>query len=141
MPTNIVIPEMGESVRTGVIAKWLKKPGDYVKRDEAVGELETDKITAELTAPAAGRVTAMAKEGDTVNGGAVVARIEEGEAPAGVGGDGGGGGGGNGHAAAATPATKNEPKAAPGAVAARAGAPEPAGTGDLRITPLARKLA
>jgi hypothetical protein len=47
---SIVIPEMGESVRTGVVAKWHKPAGAMVKRDEIVMDLETDKITAEITA-------------------------------------------------------------------------------------------
>jgi 2-oxoglutarate dehydrogenase E2 component (dihydrolipoamide succinyltransferase) len=151
MPTNIVIPEMGESVRTGVIAKWHKQPGEYVNRDEPVGELETDKITADLTAPAAGRFTPLANVGDTVNVGAVVARIDEAEAPApgAVPAASSGPAGGaaaavaNGHAAPA--AVSGAPVPGPSlAAAGAAGAAQPhapAQPADIRITPLARKLA
>ena len=129
MPTNIVIPEMGESVTQGVIASWRKKPGEYVKRDETVLELETDKITAEIPAPASGVLTLGAKAGDTVKVGAVVGRIDEAPEPV------GGGGGGNPAPAtpkpaaiAPAPATNGHHTSAPGGV-------------DVRATPLARKLA
>ncbi|MDP1662612.1 MAG: 2-oxoglutarate dehydrogenase complex dihydrolipoyllysine-residue succinyltransferase [Phycisphaerales bacterium] len=78
MAVDITIPEMGESVRTGVVARWVAAEGDIVKRDQIVMELETDKITAEISAPAAGRLKHMVKVGDTVPVGAVVAKIEEG---------------------------------------------------------------
>jgi 2-oxoglutarate dehydrogenase E2 component (dihydrolipoamide succinyltransferase) len=77
MPTDIVIPEMGESVRTGVIAAWRKNAGDLVARDEPLLDLETDKITMEIVAPAAGKLARLANEGDEVPVGAVVGRIEE----------------------------------------------------------------
>ena len=77
MPVDIKIPEMGESVRSGVIARWIKAEGETVNRDEPVLELETDKITAEIPAPASGRVSHAAKAGDTVAVGAVVGRITD----------------------------------------------------------------
>ncbi len=77
MPTDIVIPTVGESVTEGVIASWLKQDGDWVEQDETVLELETDKITVELPAPAAGVVKQSAKEGDTVEVGATVGTIDE----------------------------------------------------------------
>ncbi|MCW5766142.1 MAG: dihydrolipoamide succinyltransferase, partial [Phycisphaeraceae bacterium] len=76
MPIDIVIPEMGESVRTGVIAKWHKADGQAVAVDDVVLDLETDKVTAEVRAPAAGRLTRLAKEGETVEVGAVIGRVD-----------------------------------------------------------------
>jgi 2-oxoglutarate dehydrogenase E2 component (dihydrolipoamide succinyltransferase) len=122
MPTNIVIPEMGESVTQGVIAAWRKKPGEFVRRDETVLELETDKITAEIPAPASGLLQPGAKEGDTVKVGAIVGRIDEAAEPAG--------------GAAAAPAP-----AAPAKAAAPAAANGHASHADARATPVARKLA
>ncbi|MEL6796522.1 MAG: biotin/lipoyl-containing protein, partial [Planctomycetota bacterium] len=67
MATDIVIPTIGESVTEGVIAAWLKQPGDWVDRDETVLELETDKVTMEIPAPAAGALGDHAfSDGDTV---------------------------------------------------------------------------
>ena len=77
MPTDIVIPSVGESVTEGVIAAWLKNDGDWVERDETVLELETDKITVELPAPASGIIKQGATEGDTVDVGATVGSIDE----------------------------------------------------------------
>ena len=77
MPTNIVIPEVGESITSGVIAAWTVAEGDYVKRDQTVLELETDKITMEVPAPAAGVIRHQAKVGDEVAIGAVVGSIDE----------------------------------------------------------------
>ncbi|TVQ60297.1 MAG: 2-oxoglutarate dehydrogenase complex dihydrolipoyllysine-residue succinyltransferase [Phycisphaerales bacterium] len=77
MSTDIVIPALGESITSGVIATWLKNDGDHVDRDETVLELETDKITLELPSPAAGVLKRKAAEGDTVEVGAVVGLIDE----------------------------------------------------------------
>jgi len=52
MPTDIVMPQMGESIVEGTITKWLKKPGDKVQRDEPLFEISTDKVDAEIPAPA-----------------------------------------------------------------------------------------
>ncbi|MFN5944304.1 MAG: biotin/lipoyl-containing protein, partial [Phycisphaerae bacterium] len=82
MPIDIIIPQAGESVTSGVISRWLKNDGDFVKRDEPVLELETDKVTMEIPAPAAGSVKQNAKAGDTVKIGQVVGSIAEGAAPA-----------------------------------------------------------
>jgi 2-oxoglutarate dehydrogenase E2 component (dihydrolipoamide succinyltransferase) len=83
MAVEIRIPELGESVADGVIARWLKREGDLVRVDEPVLELETDKATVEIPAPAAGRLEIVEREGVTVRVGTVVARIAEGsEAPA-----------------------------------------------------------
>jgi 2-oxoglutarate dehydrogenase E2 component (dihydrolipoamide succinyltransferase) len=82
MATDIVIPALGESITEGVIASWLVAEGEHVDRDQPVLELETDKITMELPAPASGVVSHKAAEGDTVEVGAVVGGIDESAAPA-----------------------------------------------------------
>ena len=51
MPTDIIMPQMGESIVEGTITKWLKKPGDKVQRDEPLFEISTDKVDAEIPAP------------------------------------------------------------------------------------------
>ena len=58
MTTEIKVPTLGESVTTATIARWLKQPGDAVAADEPLVELETDKVTVEVNAPAAGRLGA-----------------------------------------------------------------------------------
>jgi 2-oxoglutarate dehydrogenase E2 component (dihydrolipoamide succinyltransferase) len=77
MATDIVIPQVGESVSEGVIAAWLVGDGEHVDRDDPVLEIETDKITVEVPAPASGAVKHSAKEGDTVEVGATVGSIDE----------------------------------------------------------------
>ncbi|MEO1585017.1 MAG: 2-oxoglutarate dehydrogenase complex dihydrolipoyllysine-residue succinyltransferase [Planctomycetota bacterium] len=78
MAADVVIPTIGESVTEGVIAAWLKQPGDWVERDETVVELETDKVTMEVPAPAAGKLGEHAfSEGDTVEVGAVITTVDE----------------------------------------------------------------
>ena len=54
MPTEVVMPQMGESIFEGTITKWLKKPGDKVQRDEPLFEISTDKVDAEIPSPSAG---------------------------------------------------------------------------------------
>lgn len=81
MTTDIKVPSMGESVSEATISKWFKKPGDAVKQDEAIAELETDKVTLEVNAPAAGVLASIASpEGSTVVVGAVIGTISEGAA-------------------------------------------------------------
>ncbi|MEQ8845452.1 MAG: 2-oxoglutarate dehydrogenase complex dihydrolipoyllysine-residue succinyltransferase [Phycisphaerales bacterium] len=77
MATKIVIPEVGESITSGVIAAWSVADGEYVERDQTVLELETDKITMEVPAPAAGVIKHGAAEGDEVDVGSVVGEIDE----------------------------------------------------------------
>lgn len=74
---EIKIPEVGESVREALLAKWFKKSGDIVKRDEPLCEIETDKITLDLNAEAAGLLTVSVTEGTTVAVGTVIGLIEE----------------------------------------------------------------
>ena len=77
MPTNVVMPQMGESVAEGTIIKWLKKPGDHVERDEPLFEITTDKVDAEIPSPAAGILAKiLASENETVAVNTVVAIID-----------------------------------------------------------------
>lgn len=145
MATKIEIPSVGESVTSGIISAWSVEDGAYVERDETVLELETDKVTMEVPAPAAGIVKHGAAEGDEVDVGAVVGEIDESAAkPA--------SGGGSSPAPAADPAPTSsapEPELASAPLsngAAVATAPAPAAvasapSGDVKATPLARKLA
>ena len=84
MPTDIVMPQMGESIVEGTITKWLKKPGDKVQRDEPLFEISTDKVDAEIPAPASGVLQDIkVAEGTTVRVNTVVGTIAaDGEAAA-----------------------------------------------------------
>src|SRR5712692_4901924 len=77
MPTEVIMPQMGESIFEGTITKWLKKPGDKVERDEPLFEISTDKVDAEIPAPAAGVLKEIkVPEGQTVPIQTVVAVID-----------------------------------------------------------------
>ena len=107
--TDVVMPQMGESIVEGTLTKWLKKAGDHVERDEPLFEISTDKVDTEIPSPAAGTLReVLVEEGKTVGINTVVARIDE--------------AGGNGVGAAA-PAAK--PAAAPPPQPAQAQAPAP----------------
>jgi len=83
MAIEIVVPTLGESVTEATVGKWFKKAGDAVKADEAVAELETDKVTLEVNAPVSGVIAEIAvKEGETVAPGAVLGAIAEGQTAA-----------------------------------------------------------
>ncbi|MGA7513535.1 MAG: biotin/lipoyl-containing protein, partial [Candidatus Sulfotelmatobacter sp.] len=84
MPTDIIMPQMGESIVEGTITKWLKKPGDKVQRDEPLFEISTDKVDAEIPAPASGVLQEIkVTEGTTVGVNTVVGVIAvDGEAAA-----------------------------------------------------------
>src|SRR4051812_6900557 len=84
MPTDVIMPQMGESIFEGTLTKWLKKPGDKVSRDEPLFEISTDKVDAEIPSPAAGvLVEQKVAEGTTVQVNTVVGVIgEEGSASA-----------------------------------------------------------
>jgi 2-oxoglutarate dehydrogenase E2 component (dihydrolipoamide succinyltransferase) len=76
MPTNVVMPQMGESIAEGTIVRWIKKIGDTVDRDEPLFEISTDKVDAEIPSPGAGVLTEIkVKEGETVPVNSVVAVI------------------------------------------------------------------
>jgi pyruvate dehydrogenase E2 component (dihydrolipoamide acetyltransferase) len=147
MPTDIIMPQMGESIVEGTITKWLKKPGDKVQRDEPLFEISTDKVDAEIPAPASGVLQEIKiAEGTTVGVNTVVGTIAvDGEAAAPAK-----------SAPAATPAAPAkptsakpspkpaEPKPAPAASTPRAaGAQEGASEADeeARSSPLVRKIA
>jgi pyruvate dehydrogenase E2 component (dihydrolipoamide acetyltransferase) len=84
MATDVIMPQMGESIAEGTITKWLKKVGDTIKRDEPIFEISTDKVDAEIPSPVAGTLTEIkVNEGQTVAINTVVATIgEAGEKPA-----------------------------------------------------------
>ena len=143
MPTDIIMPQMGESIVEGTITKWLKKPGDKVQRDEPLFEISTDKVDAEIPAPASGILQEIkVTEGTTVGVNTVVGTIAaDGEAavPA---------------KAAPAPLAKEEtpapgkkeekkPAAAPTPAPAASAAPpqESAEDEEARSSPLVRKIA
>src|SRR5277367_3116845 len=126
MPTEVIMPQMGEPIFEGTITKWLKKPGDNVQRDEPLFEISTDKVDAEIPSPAAGVLSEIkVPAGTTVQINTVVGVI--------------GGAAGAASAAPAAPASapaKAEPvpEAAPQATAASI-------SEDVRSSPLVRKIA
>ena len=80
MATEVVMPQMGESIAEGTITRWLKKVGEHVERDEPLFEISTDKVDAEIPSPAAGTLSQILfNEGDTVEVNKVVAYIGEGD--------------------------------------------------------------
>jgi len=104
MPTNVVMPQMGESIAEGTIVRWIKKIGDTVDRDEPLFEISTDKVDAEIPSPGAGVLTEIkVKEGETVPVNSVVAVI-----------------GAAGEKAAADPAAKGTAASAPSAAVSQA---------------------
>ena len=74
---NCKIPEVGESVQEALLAQWLKRDGESVRKDDILFVIETDKVTLEISAPADGVLRILVPEGQTVKVGAVVGRIEE----------------------------------------------------------------
>ncbi|HEY1160374.1 MAG TPA: biotin/lipoyl-containing protein, partial [Terracidiphilus sp.] len=78
MPTDVVMPQMGESIFEGTITKWLKKAGDVVEKDEPLFEISTDKVDAEIPSPVAGVLSEIrVQEGATVGVNTVVAVVSE----------------------------------------------------------------
>ena len=83
MSTQVVMPQMGESIAEGTITKWHKKPGDRVERDEPLFEITTDKVDTEVPSPAAGVLEQiLVQEGETVAVGTIVGMVGDGEAVA-----------------------------------------------------------
>jgi pyruvate dehydrogenase E2 component (dihydrolipoamide acetyltransferase) len=115
MATDVVMPQMGESIAEGTIVRWIKKVGDKVDRDEPLFEISTDKVDAEIPSPAAGVVTEIkVKEGETVPVNSVVALI-----------------GAAGEAAQAAPAAQTPPAPAKG----QTPTPSPQADGTTSPTP------
>ena len=80
MTEKVTVPHLGESITEATIGSWLKAVGDVVEEDEAVAELETDKVAVEVNAPVAGTLKSiLVKEGETVEIGAVIGEIEPGD--------------------------------------------------------------
>ena len=131
MATEVKVPTLGESVTEATVGQWLKKPGEAVKADEPIVSLETDKVAVDVPAPAAGTMgDIVAKEGDTVEVGALLAYVNEGAAAA--------------SSPAPAPAAKAE--AATPAPSASTPAPAPAAAdedgegGNLTLSPAVRRL-
>src|SRR5215471_14700034 len=77
--TDVVMPQMGESIVEGTLTKWLKKPGERIERDEPLFEISTDKVDTEIPAPAAGTLAdVLVEEGKTVGINTVVGHIQDG---------------------------------------------------------------
>lgn len=125
MILEMKVPSPGESIKEVEIATWLVKDGDYVEKDQAIAEVDSDKATLELPAEASGIITLKAEEGDAVAVGAVVCLIDTAAAKP----------SGSAPAAAATPVAE-APKAAPAPVAAAPAATYASGT----PSPAARKI-
>src|SRR5438270_2397076 len=138
--SQIKMPQLGESVTEGTVDKWLKHEGDFVKRDEPLVEVVTDKVNAEIPSPFEGKLVKIAAtEGEVVRVGAVIAQIEV---------------AGAGTVAAAPPAARGAteapapsaapataPASAPAAPAPAQARPAPAGDDQPRLSPAVRKLA
>ncbi|HEV1999002.1 MAG TPA: biotin/lipoyl-containing protein, partial [Xanthobacteraceae bacterium] len=125
MGIEIRVPTLGESVTEATIGRWFKKAGEAVAVDEPLVELETDKVTVEVPAPASGVLAEIsAKDGETVQVGAVLGSIDESA----------------GGKAAAKPVPA-QPKAAAPAPAKTAPAPAPARPASDTLAPSVRKLA
>jgi 2-oxoglutarate dehydrogenase E2 component (dihydrolipoamide succinyltransferase) len=128
MATEVKVPTLGESVTEATVGQWLKKSGDAVKADEPIVSLETDKVAVDVPAPVGGTLgDIIAKEGDTVNVGALLAMINEGAAAAAD------------PAAPTAPAPATKAEAATPAPAASSPADEEEG-GNLTLSPAVRRL-
>ncbi|HET7421483.1 MAG TPA: dihydrolipoamide acetyltransferase family protein [Candidatus Dormibacteraeota bacterium] len=133
--STIKMPQLGESVTEGTVDKWLKQEGDFVKRDEPLVEVVTDKVNAEIPSPFEGKLVKIAvSEGETVRVGAVIAQIETAAAGA----------------AAKAPQEEKEagaahtevpPEPAPGRAPAPVTSPPSNGGDRVRLSPAVRKLA
>lgn len=144
MATSITMPQLGESVSEGTVGRWLKHEGEMVKKDESLVEIITDKVTAELPSPVAGRLAKiLVGEDQTVKVGVEIAQIEE----SGGAGSGSGGASMTASAPASAPASASVANgaSAPSAMsgfAPVATATAPRATATLeRVSPLARRMA
>ncbi|MEA1014395.1 2-oxoglutarate dehydrogenase complex dihydrolipoyllysine-residue succinyltransferase [Sphingosinicella sp. LY1275] len=128
MATDVTVPTLGESITEATLGQWLKQPGDPVALDEPIASLETDKVAVEVPSPVAGTMGEhVVAEGDTVNVGAVIARIEAGAGAA---------------APAAEPAETAVNPAGPGETPALKSDPNAphADGGDLTLSPAVRRV-
>ncbi len=125
MPTNVVMPQLGESVIEGTVGKWLKNVGDSIAQYEPIMEVITDKVTTEIPSPAAGTLLQiLVPEGATVQAGTVVALIGQAEA-----------------VSAAPPTTAPAPAPAPAAPTPQPGAAAPAApSARNRLTPVVARM-
>src|SRR5437763_1891466 len=120
---QVTMPAMGESVTEGTVLEWHKQEGDTVEADEILVEISTDKVDAEVPAPAGGTVVKLlVAEGDTVEVGQAIARMAVG-------------------AGAAKPSPAEEAPSGNGAAAASAAPVAPATNGDTNATPVAQRVA
>ena len=144
MPTDVIMPQMGESIFEGTLTKWLKKAGDTVEKDEPLFEISTDKVDAEIPSPVAGVLSEIkVPEGETVEVNTVVAVVtEHGEAAAGAVKKGQAAQAGAARAVVSTPAASGSqlPKAAAPAPKAQLAPPQVDGE-RKRSSPLVRKIA
>ncbi|HUY13863.1 MAG TPA: dihydrolipoyllysine-residue succinyltransferase [Terriglobia bacterium] len=125
MPTNVVMPQMGESIAEGTITRWIKKVGERVERDEPLFEISTDKVDAEIPSPASGILTKILfKENDIVDVNTIVAEID-----------------GEGSATGALAAAKPEEEAPAATEAPPSASSAPAAGQKIRSSPLVRKIA
>ncbi|HEY1241026.1 MAG TPA: 2-oxoglutarate dehydrogenase, E2 component, dihydrolipoamide succinyltransferase [Bryobacteraceae bacterium] len=129
--TDVVMPQMGESIVEGTLTKWLKKPGEHVDRDEPLFEISTDKVDTEIPSPTAGTLSeVLVEEGKTVGINTVVARIEE------------GGNGAGARPKAAQPAAQPpaQPAAPPPPPRQASPEPEPAAQETIQPTPAPQQI-
>ncbi len=128
---DVVTPAAGESVTEGTILEWQVKVGDYIKVDDTIVEISTDKVDVELPAPASGTVTEiLAEEGETVTVGQVIARIAAQDGPPADGNDG-----------QATPTDAGPAGSSAGAVAEPAAATGTTPADGTKISPVAARAA
>lgn len=140
MRTEIIMPQMGESIAEGTVVKWLKEPGDKVERDEDLFEISTDKVESVIPAPVSGYLAEIVVQaGQKVAVGTIVGYVSESADDVSS---------GSAAAASAPAATSESAPAAPAAAPAKAPAPAPAATDATaaelrrtRSTPLVRKIA
>ncbi len=126
--TDVVMPQMGESIVEGTLTKWLMKPGERVERDQPLFEISTDKVDTEIPSPAAGTLAeVLVEEGKTVGINTVVARIEEDGAAA--------------PPQPAAPQAEAKPAPAPPVENRAPAPPEPASEPSGPLSPLVRKMA
>src|ERR1700761_9189118 len=126
---DILTPTLGESVSEATVARWTKKPGDAVKKDEVLVELETDKVSLEVSAPADGVLQDVAAaEGATVTPGQVLGRVGEGSGAAAA-------------APAPAPAPAARPEPAPAPAPTPKPAPQPAPAAAAPLSPSAQRIA